>query len=493
MSKPIQERIYKSRLTITYRTNIDGQAVPQKLPLRILVLGDFSGRGWKSAAAKAGAATKNPATGDRLEDRRVISIKRGTRVEDVMADMGITVPIPSYDHQELCGSARGSFKGVTLKGPSSDDVATLAGSVELSAAPQNGDGGFKGVVDAAWRLPLMSFTLEGTVSTKPVDPYVCRMALVADAASVTAFNALIDNAKVATNALEQATEAAAKADGEKKDADAKKDAADAGADEAAKTAAGVHATKAAKDLIAADEAKGEATTKNEEAQKARDDARLPVKAYGYVELKATGSAEPVLETGSVTGALKLKAEGEKLTFADGTVTFKGKTKAGADIDAAAATLTVKKAIPVNPFVVTPLTLAGAIGGGVTGCIGPVDSEVSGHAEAVQVLSARISPDGATTVTVTGNALAKLAIPITSLESFGPDNVAANIHEIRRLLLLKSLLAELSSYISNRTEMRQALFAALPSTSGDKLKNDLKALYPKLVTTYQPNGDGSAQT
>jgi hypothetical protein len=60
MSKPVP----RSRLNITYRTRIDGVPVKQKLPMRFLVLGDFSG-GWR-APVHAAAST----TGRRLETRR---------------------------------------------------------------------------------------------------------------------------------------------------------------------------------------------------------------------------------------------------------------------------------------------------------------------------------------------------------------------------------------------------------------------------------------
>lgn len=72
MSKPVP----RSRLNITYRTRIDGVPVKQKLPLRLLVLGDFSGG--------------NP---DKLENRPVRSILAGMRLDSFMEEMKVTAPI----------------------------------------------------------------------------------------------------------------------------------------------------------------------------------------------------------------------------------------------------------------------------------------------------------------------------------------------------------------------------------------------------------------
>lgn len=499
MSKPIQERIYKSRLTITYRTNIDGQAVPQKLPLRILVLGDFSGRGWKNPAA-AGAPKQKQEAGDRLENRRVISIKRGTRVEDVMADMGITVPIPSYDHRELCGTARGDFAGATLKGPISEGVAQLKGSVELSAAPQHGDGGFKGVLDGGWSLPTMDLKLTGTVGTQAVKEASCRVVLFASSAAIQTFEGLIADVAVKTKAFDAAVKDAAEKLTAKADADTAKGNLAQDATQAQKDAADalVASTTQSSDTATTD--KGTAETAKTTAVAAAGTARLAVSAYGYANFEA--SAGTWKAAGYVTMGLTLKLDSDKRVLdTTRSVTFTGKDqegkdvpaagkdKDGNDVPAAGTTITVASTAKLNPFVTSPLTLVGKIGEGVTGRVGPVDSEVTGAAieETIKVISAKIEPDGATEMTVSGGALAKLAIPITGLDSFSPDNVAENIHEIRRLLLLKSLLAELSSYVSNRTEMRQALFDSLPSTNDATFKAALTSVYPKLLIAFQPNG------
>lgn len=72
MSKPVP----RSRLNITYRTRIDGVPAKQKLPLRLLVLGDFSG----------GSHLK-------LENRPVQSILPGMRLDTFMEELKVTAPI----------------------------------------------------------------------------------------------------------------------------------------------------------------------------------------------------------------------------------------------------------------------------------------------------------------------------------------------------------------------------------------------------------------
>lgn len=79
MAKPIQETIFKSRLTVTYRTNISGTMQQESLPFRLLVLGEFSGRAMRAERLLPD-----------LADREVKSIKRATTVNDHMHE---TMPI----------------------------------------------------------------------------------------------------------------------------------------------------------------------------------------------------------------------------------------------------------------------------------------------------------------------------------------------------------------------------------------------------------------
>ncbi len=84
MSKPIQELIFKSRLTISYRTNITGTVTQERLPFRLLVLGNFSGD-------QAHASGLLPD----LEHRKVYSIRRGMTANHFISEIVPTMPVPT--------------------------------------------------------------------------------------------------------------------------------------------------------------------------------------------------------------------------------------------------------------------------------------------------------------------------------------------------------------------------------------------------------------
>jgi type VI secretion system protein ImpB len=73
----IQDEIPKSRLTLTYKTEVNGAEADVNLPLRLALLGDFSG------------GTSQDQQLD-LDERRVRNLD-GTNTDAVMKDMGITL------------------------------------------------------------------------------------------------------------------------------------------------------------------------------------------------------------------------------------------------------------------------------------------------------------------------------------------------------------------------------------------------------------------
>ncbi|WP_300671460.1 type VI secretion system contractile sheath small subunit [Desulfoluna sp.] len=73
----IQDEIPKSRLTLRYKTEVNGQPEDMTLPLRLLVEGDFS------------QGTSTDRTVD-LEERRLRNLD-GTNTDSVMRDMGMSV------------------------------------------------------------------------------------------------------------------------------------------------------------------------------------------------------------------------------------------------------------------------------------------------------------------------------------------------------------------------------------------------------------------
>ena len=73
----IQDEIPKSRLTLRYKTEVNGQPEDTTLPLRLLVEGDFSLGSSKDRAVD-------------LEERRLRSLD-GTNTDSMMKDMGMSL------------------------------------------------------------------------------------------------------------------------------------------------------------------------------------------------------------------------------------------------------------------------------------------------------------------------------------------------------------------------------------------------------------------
>lgn len=73
----IQDEIPKSRLTLTYKTQIEGEAETVDLPLRLLFLGDFS----------LGTSKDRQ---DDLDDRRLRKLD-GSNLDQIMEDMNINL------------------------------------------------------------------------------------------------------------------------------------------------------------------------------------------------------------------------------------------------------------------------------------------------------------------------------------------------------------------------------------------------------------------
>ncbi|HEX8436716.1 type VI secretion system contractile sheath small subunit [Archangium sp.] len=74
---PIQDQLPKSRITLVYRTTINGQEEDVKLPFRVVVLGDFS----------LGSAKDRQVD---LEERKLRSVT-GSNLNELMKDMGMSV------------------------------------------------------------------------------------------------------------------------------------------------------------------------------------------------------------------------------------------------------------------------------------------------------------------------------------------------------------------------------------------------------------------
>lgn len=75
----VQDEVPKSRLTITYKTEVNGEPAVVNLPLRLMVLGDFSTGSSKDRKLD-------------LEDRKLRSLD-GRNTNEVMKDMGISMDV----------------------------------------------------------------------------------------------------------------------------------------------------------------------------------------------------------------------------------------------------------------------------------------------------------------------------------------------------------------------------------------------------------------
>lgn len=94
---PIQDNLPKSRITLTYRTNINGQSAEVKLPFRVVVMGDFSLGSSKDRQLD-------------LEERQLRSVN-DTNINELMKDMDMSV---SLEVDDKISSDAGAKMSVTL-------------------------------------------------------------------------------------------------------------------------------------------------------------------------------------------------------------------------------------------------------------------------------------------------------------------------------------------------------------------------------------------
>ncbi len=130
MSKPVP----RSRLNISYRTKIDGKPKKAKLPMRFLVLGDFTG--------------KAPGL---LGDRKVHSIMPGMKLDTFMQELQLTAPIDvaGLKPASLPGKLAGEVTGKLEKTPetgATTGVIKFTGTGTVTGDKSNGLGSFAGKV-----------------------------------------------------------------------------------------------------------------------------------------------------------------------------------------------------------------------------------------------------------------------------------------------------------------------------------------------------------
>lgn len=89
---PIQDKLPKSRITLVYRTKINGQPEDVKLPFRVVVLGDFS----------LGSSTDRQVD---LDERKMRSVN-GSNISELMKDMGMSVSFEVDDKVSSDGEGK---------------------------------------------------------------------------------------------------------------------------------------------------------------------------------------------------------------------------------------------------------------------------------------------------------------------------------------------------------------------------------------------------
>lgn len=109
---PVQDRIPRSRVTLTYRTEIRGEPADVTLPFRLLVMGDFS-----YISREGGSPTPDESLERQkdLEDRPIRSINPGNPIRSlngIIEDMGIKLKFSVPNR--ITGSADDDMLPVTI-------------------------------------------------------------------------------------------------------------------------------------------------------------------------------------------------------------------------------------------------------------------------------------------------------------------------------------------------------------------------------------------
>jgi predicted component of type VI protein secretion system len=148
LSKPIQEDIFRSRLTITYRTNISGTPQEETLPYRLLVLGEFEGSHERSTRGVLAP----------FADRKIGSIRRSTSVKHHMRDLQPTWAIPKGKLDGLRSYIPGriTFENVQCVVPNGEKSGRVQGDALFKSDPnENGNlGVIEGKIAVSGKLEL---------------------------------------------------------------------------------------------------------------------------------------------------------------------------------------------------------------------------------------------------------------------------------------------------------------------------------------------------
>jgi len=114
----VQDEIPKSRLTLRYKTEVNGTPADIVLPMRMMVTGDFSGGTSKDC--------------EKDLDERLSHSMNGTNTDDVMREMGIslTVAVPNRVDPENGEDINVNLKIDSMKSLKPDAIAKQIPKVE---------------------------------------------------------------------------------------------------------------------------------------------------------------------------------------------------------------------------------------------------------------------------------------------------------------------------------------------------------------------------
>lgn len=150
MATSISKSVPRSRLNITYRTRIDGQVVPKELPLRLLIAGDFSGRG------KVEKKAQKPLPP--LSQRMIYSIGKDSTLDGVLSRARVSLPIPTNLRTDRKLSLLGQATVRVEKAKKSDDSVGYLLTIKSSLIEQ--------AVELSQETPATPSTTEVASDTK---------------------------------------------------------------------------------------------------------------------------------------------------------------------------------------------------------------------------------------------------------------------------------------------------------------------------------------
>lgn len=224
-----------------------------------------------------------------------------------------------------------------------------------------------------------------------------------------------------------------------------------------------------------------------------DDPELREQLVGTLTSQVQGKLKKNPEEGDTTGVVKITGVG--IVEGDGKDNGLGSFRGEVTIEGEAEFPLEDGQVNLTGPVDVELRIKGKVeppGDFDAGITGTVDTKIT-----TQISENLATDDVDTSIdlrsSIASDVAVKLTIPVRSINDFRPDQLAANVPEIRRLVLLQRLVLELRGYISGSPELRDMLKAELrlvkeamaggtagAETSLGQLASALSEEYPQLL-------------